>query len=368
MADICILGTDQISIDLLAAVLREEGYAVDSVTSRERLSEQFAASVPDVLFIDLDDELSARIVLVNELQKAHPDTTLAMSIHEDARELAAAGAALPSITYIRKPFDLVQLVAKIHDLYEQHGLASAQIDATCLELNLYFVTAGLIAQSTSMQSVVKAVRKYAGLEQPVCVHGEKGTDKESVARALHDLSARSGGKFLPFSCAEAYPQALGGFLANLVKEKGVKGGCTLFIDGVENMPQEGQMALIDVLGVRPDKGEDALRLIVGTEYPPPQLPLHGVVPGLVSKVMLFAIEIKPLRQRPDDVLPLVARALSEEGGAPVDVPWEAAQILQTCPWPGNEAQLASVTRSLLPAVRGNNNELSLHLLQSALPA
>ena len=369
MADVYILGTDDASMDLLAAVLREEGYAVESVKSREELTELLTPASTDALFIDLNDPLPARIALVNGLLKTHVDLVLAMSIHEDARELASAGAALPSITYIRKPFDLAQLVAKIHDLYEQHKLAVAQIDGSCLELNLYFVTAGLIAQSPSMQAVVKAVRKYAALDHPVCVHGEKGTDKEGVARALHASGPRGSGNFLSFSCEGACPPALTGILDRVVKEKGLKGGGTLFIDRIEDMPQEAQASLVDVLALRPEKVQDTLRLVVGTEYAPPQLPLHGVMPGLVSKVMLFAVEMKPLRQRPDDILPLVARALKAGGEAApqTDVPWEAAQMLRNCPWPGNEAQLTATIQSLLAPIEANGNVLSLHLLLDVLP-
>ena len=369
MADVYILGTDYLSMDLLATVLREEGYAVESAASSEQLDEQLTASSPDVLFIDLDEPLPARISLVSDLQKAHPDIVLAMSIHEDARELAAAGASLPSITYIRKPFDLIQLVAKIHDLFEQHELAVAQIDASCLELNLYFVTAGLIAQSPSMQAVVKAVRQYAALDHPVCVHGERGTDKEGVARALHDSGPHASGAFLSFSCEGSCPPALTTIVARVVKEKGLRGGGTLFVDRIEDMPEEAQRGLVALLAVRPEKGQNVLRVVVGTEHPPSQLPAHGVLPGLVSKVMLFAMEMKPLRQRGDDILPLVARALKVEGEdtPQPDVPWEAAQMLTACPWPGNESQLTGVIQGLLPAVKANGNVLSLHLLQDVLP-
>lgn len=224
----------------------------------------------------------------------------------------------------------------------------------------------LVGESPAMKELRSQVARVGDSDVAVLVTGETGTGKELVARAIHQVSSRSGGPMVAVNCA-AIPQELfeaqffgheaGAFSGAESERMGfleLADGGTLFLDEVGEMPQGVQAKLLRVLEER------AVRRVGAEETRPVDFRLvsathqdleEEVAAGrfredLYYRLRVYPLEIPPLRDRAGDLLPL-ARALlaslGEQYHIPVeDLEPEAAAVLAGHGWPGNVRELRNV--------------------------
>jgi DNA-binding NtrC family response regulator len=227
---------------------------------------------------------------------------------------------------------------------------------------------GMVGESPPMQRVFALLERVAPADVPVLIHGETGTGKELVARALHDYSKRKRGPFLAENCAAVAPTLLeselfghkkGSFTDAHVDRPGHfvaadKG--TLFLDEIGDMPLAMQAKLLRVLEegeVRPVGSNKTIkvdvRVIAATHRDLAQMvDEKRFRQDLFYRLNVVKLELPPLRERPGDVPHLVrfccARLGAELGiGTPVVTP-AALEVLVRAPWPGNVRQLENELR------------------------
>jgi DNA-binding NtrC family response regulator len=235
--------------------------------------------------------------------------------------------------------------------------------------------------------MLELVRQVAPRPVPVLVEGESGTGKEVVARALHRWSSVSEGKFLAVNCAavsdtllesELFGHIRGSFTGADRDRAGVfaevRGG-TVFLDEVASMSPAFQGKLLRVLQekvVRP-VGSDRdvsvdFRLIAATNRDLEQRVAQGEFrEDLYFRLRVVPVFIPPLRERPQDILPLALHFLLRECqvclGADAQPPEFAAETIQRLlvhSWPGNVRELENcIMRALI--VCGGNRILAHHL-------
>lgn len=230
-------------------------------------------------------------------------------------------------------------------------------------------TTRLIGRTEGMAALRKQVERYAKTHATVVIHGETGTGKELVARALHHLSPRARMPFVTVNAAavsetllisELFGHERGAFTGALVRHRGLveqAHGGTLFLDEVGELPSDAQAALLRVLEtheVRPVGAEYMrnvdVRLVAATHRNLAQMVRHGTFrEDLYYRLNLLVVEVPALRYRTSDVPYLAKHFLRElvpEFG-PRTFTESATKALTDYAWPGNVRQLQNVLRRLV---------------------
>jgi two-component system response regulator HupR/HoxA len=237
------------------------------------------------------------------------------------------------------------------------------------------VVHALVAQAPEMGEVLALVERAAGSRVPVLIHGETGTGKELVARAVHARGPRAGLPFLVQSCA-ALPETLleselfghvrGAFTGALHDRPGLfvaAGDGTVFLDEIGEAPPALQAKLLRVLqhGEAKPVGADRPRAVRARIVAATNRPLDAEVRAgrfradLYWRLAVFPITLPPLRRRVADVAPLalhfLRRAERSEGRPTGGLDAEALAALAAYPWPGNVRELENEIRRLVLSVR-----------------
>lgn len=225
---------------------------------------------------------------------------------------------------------------------------------------------GMIGLSQAMQSVSRMSRLVALRSTTVLLTGETGTGKELVAKAIHVLSPRHRQPFITVNCA-AIPEPLleaelfgyargaftGAFQSRMGRIHAAHGG-TLFLDEVGELPLSMQAKLLRFLQegeVQRLGGPDVIRVDVRVVAATNAQLARRVAEkafreDLYYRISVFPIDLVPLRERPEDILPLgnhFLNAFCQESGAPSKtVSGPAATLLDNHTWPGNVRELRHV--------------------------
>ncbi len=224
----------------------------------------------------------------------------------------------------------------------------------------------LALPSAGMREVVHMVNRVAPSGTTVFINGPSGSGKEFVARAIHLLSKRSNGPFVPVNCGaiprdliegELFGSEKGAFTGSIKTRQGlmeIASGGTLVLDEIGDMPHDMQVKMLRVLEERSftrlggDRSIKAdLRIVCATHRDLDKLVETGAFrEDLYYRINVFPIGIAALDDRPEDVPPLVELILErfrEQGF--LNVPRlrpDAVAALQAAAWPGNVRQLRNV--------------------------
>ena len=238
---------------------------------------------------------------------------------------------------------------------------------------------GMYTCSPLMVEIFDWLKKAATANVPVYIWGETGTGKELTARALHEESERKGFPFLSYNCAnfseslmesQLFGHRKGSFTGAVNDQTGLLGSVqngTLFMDEVTTMDVSLQAKLLRVLQER-EYSE------IGSVTPVPfngqilsasQLPLEQAVrqgsfrADLRYRLEVINIRLPPLRERPEDILPLFNRfsADASETGKTPPLSDDALEALNKCDWPGNIRQLQNSALYAMAMSDGEKIEL-----------
>ena len=246
----------------------------------------------------------------------------------------------------------------------------------------------IVGRSAALRRVLHQVETVAPTDSTVLVHGETGSGKELVARAIHERSARAGRTFVKLSCAaipsgllesELFGHQRGAFTGAIADRVGrfeLANGGTVFLDEVGEIPLELQPKLLRVLQEREFErlgGAKTLRtdarLIAATNRDLEAMVEAGTFRAdLFYRLNVFPIHVPPLRERPEDV-PLLVRHFVEQLGRRMkkrveSIPAETMTALARYDWPGNIRELQNlVERAMIltsgPVLRVPLQELRL---------
>jgi DNA-binding NtrC family response regulator len=227
----------------------------------------------------------------------------------------------------------------------------------------------LVGTSTSTRALLASIARAGASDANVLVHGESGTGKELVADALHAASARRDGPLVKVNCAalvetlllsELFGHEKGAFTGAVSRRRGrfeqAEGG-TLFLDEIGDITPRTQVALLRVLqertfervgGSTPVRCD--VRLVFATHRDLPALVASGAFrEDLYYRIRALVLEVRPLRERLDDLGPiadaLLTRAAAERRGGPRRLGAGVLELLRAHPWPGNVRELDNVLRA-----------------------
>lgn len=233
---------------------------------------------------------------------------------------------------------------------------------------------GIVSDSNAMELVMENVSIVAATDTTVLIHGETGSGKELIARAIYRQSHRRNNNFVKVNCAaiprdllesEMFGHEKGAFTGAVAQKIGrfeLANGGTLFLDEVGDMPLELQAKLLRVLqeqefeklgSIRTQKVD--VRVVAATNRDLAQLCAEGKFrEDLYYRLNVFPIEIPPLRERPEDIPPLAkhfVEVIAARMHKHVDsIPAEAMEALINYHWPGNVRELRNfIERSVILA-------------------
>ncbi len=234
------------------------------------------------------------------------------------------------------------------------------------EINLIHSHKDIVGNSEAIRTVLKQIEQVAPTDSTVLIQGETGTGKELLAHAIHGLSARKGRLMIKVNCAalpptliesELFGREKGAYTGALSKQIGrfeLADASTIFLDEIDALPLELQAKLLRVLESgeferlgSPRTVKVDVRIISAT---------NRDLAGLVSKggfredlyyrLNVFQIIVPPLRERREDILPLVWSFVQDFGkrmGKRIEsIPQKGVETLQTYPWPGNIRELRNI--------------------------
>lgn len=343
---------------MLVRALSGEGYLVAAASGLAEARALFASGQGiDLVLSDLmlPDGSGLDVLALARARTPPPPVVVLTGFGSVAAAVAAM--KLGAADFLEKPVDLERLFRLVAALVEEE------------ERPPVFAPPGaspIVGSHPLLRAALKALERVAPTESTVLLTGESGTGKELFARALHALSPRREGPFVPVNCA-AIPETLveaelfghekGAFTGADRRRPGrfeLASGGTLLLDEVGELPLAVQAKVLRVLDDgRYERvgGSDTLtanvRLVAATNRDLARMVAAGEFRSdLLYRLEIFPIELPPLRARSSDIA-LVARHLAGEISArlklpPFELAPDALALLAAEPWPGNVRQLANV--------------------------
>ncbi|MGY3418089.1 PAS domain S-box-containing protein [Bacillus mycoides] len=268
------------------------------------------------------------------------------------------------ISYSRDLTELYQLRQKVEEM-------DNQLKTYKKELRETYEHEGLIFKSIAMQKIIETIKKVSVVDSTVLVLGETGVGKSRLVRHLHEVSHRKNESFYEINCAalptnliesELFGYSGGSFTgANREGKKGLlesahKG--TLFLDEIGEMPLEIQAKLLQVLQektFRPIGGRELkkvdVRIVAATNRDLSTMVKQGKFrKDLYYRLNVIPISIPPLRERTEDILPLIYHYLqhfNKKYGRDVKLAPSTLQMFVGYPWEGNNREIENVIERIV---------------------
>lgn len=351
---------------MLRLMLEREGFSVRESADGAAALEDIAAQTPDVVLTDVRMPGLDGLGLVAQLTEQFPDLTTVVMSAFGSVELALEALRRGAYDYISKPFKQDEVVMTLRKAQERERLRRENVvlRARLAEMGEERMELGeLLVHAPRMRKVARLVQKVAPFKSTALVLGESGVGKELVSRAIHQLSPRLDGPFVPVNCgaipdslieSELFGHVKGAFTDASSDRQGLfeeAAGGTLFLDEIGELPGAVQVKLLRALqeeeirrvGETRARAVD-VRVIAATSRALDEMVDEGTFrQDLYFRLNVFQIQIPPLRERKEDIAPLVdlflGRVNGKLGTRVGGVSPEALHRLKAYAWPGNVREL-----------------------------
>lgn len=342
-----------------ADLLRFDGHAV-VVYDPVAPDPSILAQPCDIAILDIVMPNTDGFALREEIVKHSPFAQFIIITAHPKKEVLDKAMDLGVFVFLTKPFSADQIRYAVMGALRMQMLLRSNLEYEVLTGTLAL---GFIGKSTKVAGVRRKIGELAPLDIPVLITGESGTGKEVVARCVHNCSHRANEKFTAINCAglspgliesELFGHAQGAFSGATKTKHGyfeVTDHGTLFLDEIGDLPLELQSRLLRVL----DRGEynrvgeteprrTDVRLISATNRDLETMVKDGRFrTDLFYRLRGAHIQLVPLRERKEDIAPLVHHFLGE---GPFAVSPDAMRALEDFDWPGNVRELKMTVTGL----------------------
>ncbi|WP_444937307.1 sigma-54-dependent transcriptional regulator [Microbulbifer sp. JMSA004] len=374
MSHILIVEDEAIIRTALRKLLERHRYKISEAGSVKEALTKYRLNEVDLVISDLRLPGAPGTDL---LKHAGDIPVLIMTSYASLRS-AVDSMRMGAADYIAKPFDHDEMLATVRRVI---GKAEQNRAQPINEKENTGTIAGMIGSSPVMRELYGRIHKVAPTDATVLVHGETGTGKELVARAIHEESRRANKPLISVNCA-AIPDTLieselfgyekGAFTGAQSSREGLVAaadGGTLFLDEIGELPLEAQARLLRVLQegeVRPigsiESRKVDVRLVTATHRNLRQLSAERKFrEDLYYRINVVQMTLAPLRERGRDVLAL-AEHLLEKFCTKIERPLlrlspEAIQAVTTYTWPGNVRELENAIQRAVILTDKNSREI-----------
>jgi two-component system response regulator AtoC len=349
--------------------LKKAGHEVDVAKDGLEALEAVEKGAYDAVILDLKMPRLDGLSVLRRLRETHPQIPVVMITAHGAIDSAIEATRLGARAYLSKPFDLRELQLQVERAVEHEELSRTVEHLRHQALRRY---EKLVGVSAAMGRVFDTLERLERVDAPtVLITGESGTGKDLIAQAIHTRGPRKAKPYVEVDCAalpdtliesELFGHEKGAFTDAHSQKRGLfevaKGG-VVFLDEIGEMPLLTQAKLLRALENR------RFRRVGGTV----DLPLDAAViaatnrdlqkevkagrfrEDLYFRLHVVPIEVTPLRQRREDVAPLVGHMLertAKDLGRPVpEMTKDALKALEGYQWPGNAREVRNIIERLL---------------------
>ena len=368
-ATVLIVDDEPAVLENCERLLRPHGLDCVTLGDSARFRETFRTTEPDLVLCDLKMPGKDGFALLAEALEEDPEVPVIVITAYATIESAVRAIKAGAFDYLAKPFTGDQLAITVGHAVRQRSLARENRRLRH-EVAAARGLDEIIGDSAAIQEVITRVRRIAPTDAGVFITGESGTGKEQIARAMHRLSHRAEGPFVPVDCA-ALPETLlenelfghekGAFTGAANRKPGLLEQAfrgTLFLDEITELPLTLQAKLLRVLQEREFRrlGGDKVipadfRVVAATNRNPEDMVARGTLrEDLYYRLNVIPLALPPLRERSGDV-PLLFRVFLDRfarqlGRPPVKPDDAALKSLQRYHWPGNVRELKNLAERL----------------------
>jgi DNA-binding NtrC family response regulator len=365
-ATVLVVDDEEIMREILDALLTREGYDVRLASDGAEGLEIARALPIDAAIVDVMMPGMDGLTVLDELKKIDEDVAVVMITAFASVETAISAMKRGAFDYVTKPFKNDEVLVVLRNAVERGELVA---ENRALKQNLqerYSGFGNIIGRSQRMRQVFDLVIQAAPSRSTILIGGESGTGKELVARAIHSNSPRATRAFVTVNSGNLPPDLLesnlfghvkGAFTGAVYPKKGLfemadKG--SIFFDEIGNIPLETQPKLLRVMqerefmrlgGVENIKVD--VRIIAATNVDLRQMmEEQRFREDLYYRLHVITVQLPPLRERKEDIPPLVQHFLTKYGTenekADLEITPTALDVLVDYDWPGNVRELENV--------------------------
>ena len=360
-----------------------EGFDVVTAASGEEGLALFKSSRFDVVILDIKLPKLSGIEILKKMKQISPTTEIIMITGYSDIRSAVEAIKLGARDYVTKPFKLDELLTLVRHSIQKKPPASDTVEKTD---DFQAVNSSQIIRcpSQAMKKIYDIVDRIASSNYTVLICGETGVGKDVLASLIHRQSLRKNGPFISLDCgllsqnlaeSELYGHRKGAFSgASEAKiglvEKSHKG--TLFLDEIGNIDLEVQKKFLRFIetkqirrvGETRENHVDA-RIILATNLDLEKAVGDGLLRSdLFFRMAEFTVTIPPLKDRPEDIMPLAQHFLSQLSVNKTISP-EVDDILIAYPWPGNARELKAMIGKIALMADANtitSDDIPRHLI------
>lgn len=386
--NILVVDDEQVIRDSLRDWFAEDGYAISVAPNAPEALKLIDRTAYDIVLLDIKMPGMDGLALQEKIVAQRPNTLIIIMTAYASVETAVQALKAGAYDYVQKPIDpdelqhLIDKAAEHQQLKRENQHLKKRLETLSQE-----DMPELVGESSQMQRVKKMIHTVAPTDTTVLILGESGTGKELVARAIHRCSPRHHMPLVTAHCAglpegliesELFGHEKGAFTGAAYRRKGkfeLADGGTIFFDEIADISPKTQIDLLRILqeknftrlgGTHPI--ETDFRVIAATNCNLSEAVAKGQFrQDLYYRLDVFAIEIPPLRERPQDIM-LLAQHFLKKYAQKMNRPTQgftsnALKGLMQYTWPGNVRELENTIERAVVVQEGN--EIHLHNLKAA---
>lgn len=363
---VLVCDDEEIMRDVLETILSGAGYKVELARTGEEALELYPTQAFDIVLMDVSMPGMGGLTALEEMIKLDPEAVVLMVTAFATFDTAISAWEKGAEGVIRKPFQneqILNLVAKgirkRKKEEERQSLRQAMTRSVSRD--------AIVGRSDKMEDIFRLVERVAPARSTVLITGESGTGKELVAKAIHEASPRADKPFVVVNCSnipsellesELFGHTKGAFTGAVAAKKGlfeVADTGSIFLDEIGDLRPETQVRLLRVIQEREFTpiGETSqvkvdVRIIAATNVDLKEAVKNGTFrEDLYYRLSVVPIELPPLRQRPEDILPLTQhfiRKYNAENGREIteQLSAEVLSLLENYNFPGNVRELENI--------------------------
>ncbi len=377
---ILIVDDEQMQRDMLAGFLEKQGYEIYTASGGGEALRLFESEPIQLVLLDHRMEDMNGDEVLRRMREQSPLVRAIMITAFGSVQTAVRVMQLGADDCLEKPVDLEALLAKITQIETDIAVEDEATELT-RSITERDIPVALIGSSRTMSEVLSLVYRVAPTEWNVLVTGETGTGKELIAHLIHLVSEKKDGPFVPVNCAaipenlfesELFGHEKGSFTDASSRRFGKfeqASGGTIFLDEIGEVPLPMQAKLLRTLQEKKISrvgGNDDIsvnvRVVAATNKNLKQMIQdERFREDLYFRLKVFELSLPPLRERRDDIPPLVEHFLEKHSTRQLRFAPEAMDQLVKYDFPGNVRELEHLVQRLVTLTR------STLIKQSDLP-
>lgn len=383
MSDHILIVDDEKGIlDVLSAVLDDEGYAITTAENGSAALKKIKDNTPSVVLLDVWLPDIDGLEVLKEIRDAYPGVAVIVMSGHGTIETAVRATKLGAYDYIEKPLSMERVHLIIKHAINQQRLELENVQLKGRIERWYEI----IGESPSMRSLKEQIKVVGRSSSRVLVTGENGTGKELIARSIHRASQRADKPFIAVNCA-AIPESLieselfghekGAFTGAVSVQKGkfeIADGGTLFLDEIGDMSLNTQAKVLRVLqeqefqrvGGSRNIRVDVRLITASNKSLTDEIKKGAFREDLFYRINVIILHAPSLRERKEDI-PLLARhflkeVTREQGLKGKLLTEQSIELMMRYDWPGNVRELRNLMERMAIMASGdriNPGDLSI---------